>query len=477
MLTESMELTSSVTIPVILDPACGSGQFLINAYKKLYERLSSMGESHEDIPKIIMSHYLIGIDSDPLAVMIAKYNLHIISGLEEKEIKIIHGDYLYKDSLSLTQESHDLKADIIIGNPPWGSKCKLSEKQYYSQEYLSPKSGINSFTLFIERSYEFLPDNGIISFLVPEAFLNIKAHQKARLLMTKHGILRSLTLWGEQFRNVFAPSVSFIFQKDKSMETARESLIIRKSKNPSIVTLVPQEKLLTGPDNNININYSSRSCTLLSTIDKSDTFTLKHRAKFFLGIVTGNNSRHISPKNIKSTDEPIIVGKDLEQFRINQGRNYISFNPAELQQTAPQKLYKTRDKLVYRFIGKRLTFALDREGHYMLNNVNGIIANMDDYWPETLVTLFNSRMMQFYYETNFYTVKVLRGNLEALPIKNFARKTRRELKRYHDEMLEADKLDTIFIYNRINEIINREYGINDTSFIDSETDPGGGLLF
>ena len=60
---------------------------------------------------------------------------------------------------------------------------------------------------------------------------------------------------------------------------------------------------------------------------------------------------------------------------------------------------------------------MDYDGLYTLNNVNGFIPELDACSPEYLTALFNSSVMQYYYDKTFFTVKVLKGNLEKLPIR------------------------------------------------------------
>ena len=91
--------------------------------------------------------------------------------------------------------------------------------------------------------------------------------------------------------------------------------------------------------------------------------------------------------------EPIITGKDLSQYIIRQHSNYFKFDPENLQQVAPGHLYKTPDKILYKFIGKKLTFAIDRHGHYSLNNVNGIILLDKEQNTESTLSILNSRFL------------------------------------------------------------------------------------
>ncbi len=108
---------------LVLDPACGSGQILLAAYKKLKDifvnQLGMMpGEAH----KQILSHNLWGIDIEPFAVLLSKINL-AIQDLENvpEYINIIHGD-------SLLETGFDIPQMAMLKDVGEGQKQKLIQE-------------------------------------------------------------------------------------------------------------------------------------------------------------------------------------------------------------------------------------------------------------------------------------------------------------------------------------------------------------
>ncbi|MRS02665.1 hypothetical protein EG832_05490, partial [bacterium] len=78
----------------ILDPACGSGSFLIKAFDVLYEaydKLKGQTSAYKDlhIKKTILQHNLYGVDLDERAVEITKLNLMLkaLEGFNYKDLK------------------------------------------------------------------------------------------------------------------------------------------------------------------------------------------------------------------------------------------------------------------------------------------------------------------------------------------------------------------------------------------------------
>jgi hypothetical protein len=187
----------------------------------------------------------------------------------------------------------------------------------------------------------------------------------------------------------------------------------------------------------------------------------------YLGIVTGDNGRFVHEGMAEEHPDPIITGSDVSQYHISFSNHYFAYNQQELQQVAPRHLYLSQEKIVYKFIGRHLTFALDRRGYYSLNNVNGFIPDpeyLETINIESLLSILNSDVMQYYYEKNFFTLKVLRGNLEKLPIRSISSESQRKLKTCTEILMsQPDPASDYAMRQRenIEDIIFYEYGIKE----------------
>lgn len=449
----------------IFDPACGSGLFLVAAFRRLLEYHLADGHDAAEASRHIINRNLFGNDTDATALEICAYNLLTEAGISQEGVPgLSRRDYLATGQLFGTADGITERFDIIVGNPPWGGTLTDTEKKRYRREYSCARSGINTFTLFMERSLDLLNEGGHLGFLVPEAYLNIKAHSQSRKNILSATAIEEISLWGEQFRNVFAPAVSIILRKDSTR--ARETNVVRIAgageRAAGTARMVPQKHFAGMHDCIFNINYSGRAEVLMQQITGSDSIYLENNARFFLGIVTGDNERLLFDHYTDEHPDPIIRGRDLRPYRIESGSGYFRFNPAEVQQAAPESCYRTRNKFLYRFIGSRLTFALDREGVFSLNNVNGFIPTGITISNEAMLAMLNSSLMQYYYQNSFFTVKVLRGNLEKLPLRIPDRGTQDQLARLVQSLEnEAPGASTRGLLENIDDIVFHAYGIND----------------
>ncbi|HEX7516698.1 MAG TPA: DNA methyltransferase [Chthoniobacterales bacterium] len=135
----------------VLDPACGSGNFLFIAYREMKRlerdlllRLREVSK-REPLESAISLHQLFGIDIIPFAVELAKVTLMLAKELELIEAqKLAETDQLLIEENPLPLDNLDKnilcadalftdwpKADAIIGNPPYlGSRYLAQEHGY-----------------------------------------------------------------------------------------------------------------------------------------------------------------------------------------------------------------------------------------------------------------------------------------------------------------------------------------------------------
>ncbi|MHA1987927.1 MAG: HsdM family class I SAM-dependent methyltransferase [Promethearchaeota archaeon] len=173
----------------ILDPACGSGNFLVNIIIKILN-------SQNPLPlKIKSISNVFGFDVNPLAVITAKANIFLLFleffNLGENDlpnINIFLSDSLFPEDIKIILD-HKLKDfynsfDLIIGNPPWLTYKDLYDKNYQTRiRELSDKLGIKPSSQYITHielaavffyaiPLRFLKIDGKIFFVMPKSTLN-----------------------------------------------------------------------------------------------------------------------------------------------------------------------------------------------------------------------------------------------------------------------------------------------------------------
>jgi hypothetical protein len=175
-----------------------------------------------------------------------------------------------------------------------------------------------------------------------------------------------------------------------------------------------------------------------------------------LGVVTGNNRKVL--KRVPETGcEAIYTGKEIEPFRLREPQFYLRYDRSRLQQVAKEEIYRAPEKLVYRFVSKRLTFAYDASQRLFLNSANILIPRIPGTSAKTVAAFLNSELFQFYYSQTFASAKVLKSELEELTFPALSSEMNRRLEAGVDAVLagksgEIETLnDAIFRLYRLDE--------------------------
>ena len=376
----------------ICDPACGSGNFLIKIFNKLSKKFSEK----EIISKIS------GIEIDPIAVLICKLNLYnLTKDISFNDINIKCKDFLFADITN--------NFDVIIGNPPWGAKYLPDYIKKLTMKYDESIAKYDSFALFIHKSLKHLNENGSLIFILPSSIINIEKHQAIRREILQYSI-KEISDLGRQFSEVYTDTVMLKMVKSKSKN---HTMIYNDHK-------IEYRKIFnTNPYTSFLIPSSDISRSILEKINNADSsFLNSDKIKYGLGIVTGNNKDFISSVKEKNF-EPVVSGKNLEKFYVDKKsiKKYILFKPENFQQVADVSLYRSSNKILYKFVGKKLTFAYDTDGLLSLNSAN-VISLPDDLDGYYITAILNSRLTQLFFDEYYNTHKVLKNHIQHFPIYN-----------------------------------------------------------
>ena len=372
-----------------LDPCCGSGNFIIEAIKK--------GISPENV---------YGFDVDENAVLIARKRIKDLCGYDSKNI-------VCADFLSQQPKAGSQKFDYIFTNPPWGKKINKADKLRYSSLYNSGNSNDTS-ALFYFACLKVLKENGELGMLLPDSFFNISSFENARKSLLSLQINRFVD-YGKAFKGLMAKAMAFVATNDEWQKTNDKSQIECESYNVK-KHLRSQGSFADIPKHIFNFHIEESENDIIRRVFSMPHITLKDNAKWGLGIITGNNEKMCKKQSAEGY-VPIYRGKDILKNALAEPSLYIDENLEGCRQVADMRLYKSPEKVIYRFISNRIVCYHDTEQQYILNSANLFVLNED--FPVSysqLVDLLNSDFMNWLFKSIFNTYKILRSDLEMLPI-------------------------------------------------------------
>ncbi len=109
-------------------------------------------------------------------------------------------------------------------------------------------------------------------------------------------------------------------------------------------------------------------------------------------------------------------GSDIYRYGIITSKNYIRFVPEYFQQVAPIEMYRTKEKLLYRFISEVPVFTYDNQQTLSLNSCNIVIPEIDGIDMKYILAILNSSVATYFISKKFNSVKLLRSHIEQMPI-------------------------------------------------------------
>lgn len=399
---------------VFLDPCCGTGSFLLKAAEKIKKPQN-----------------IYGIDFDNIACFISKINLVIKYKKKDFYPNIYNEDFLSDKIFEKVKKQFD----VIATNPPWGSFITDKKLEINSKE---------SFSFFIFQSEKFITKNGFGYFVLPESILNVHSHKDIRKFILNNFSIKEIRNWGKVFHGVLSDVVTIKLQK--SSEKSDIKLLSKGN-----LKTIKQSVYINTPDYKFNF-IDNKEEKILKKVYSTPYSTLEN-SDWGLGIVTGNNKKHISLN--PDGREKIYTGKEIQPFFITDTDKYIKYNRTTFQQTAPDEIYRADEKLVYKFISNKLIFAYDNEKRLFLNSANILIPKVKSHSIKTVLGFLNSELFQFIYSKKFNEIKILKRNLNQLPFPILNREQKEYFENIIDRYMETgenkyfDKMNE-FVYKIFN---------------------------
>ncbi|MFO5526533.1 MAG: Eco57I restriction-modification methylase domain-containing protein [Cuspidothrix sp.] len=350
----------------VVDPACGSGAFLIAAFDYLqsqYQRvhdnlrfLQYQDSESLELDKTILSNNLFGVDLSPESVEITKLSLWLKTATQGKTLTYLDDNIKVGNSIVADADFTDLPFiwesefpqvfaeggfDVVIGNPPYIRQELLSPFKPYLQSNYQTYDGVaDIYIYFYEKGLNLLKPEGILSYIVTNKWLRSGYGEALRRFFSQSSVFEKIIDFGHapifEDADTFPCIVSV--KKTKVSETERENKEV-------LVCVVPREELpkinltqyVQNEDNSYNIPWSRFSAhawsleppavdELMQKIQRVGV-PLKEFAgvKPYRGILTGFNEAFliddVTRKKLILDDpkcaeiiKPILRGQDIKRW-------------------------------------------------------------------------------------------------------------------------------------------------------------------
>jgi hypothetical protein len=442
----------------LLDPACGSGYFLVEALRRLarreLNRYQAEGRLFTPVMKgetgqlvleparrmELVRDHLFGVDIDPGALELSRRALFIEALADTPALlrpapaaaalltNLREGDSIMEESLP--QQANLFEPVLppplrpfrwrdpetgfptvmdnggftaIVGNPPWVSLKGRHRQAPYSPEVVLHLTRIwnadtyrpNLVEFFIRRAVTLLAEDGLHSFVVPDRVAENEQYEPLRRFMLDHGELLRLH-FREPFPGVAADTLIYLFQKRK-----------HQSRSPRIVITDAAGRELTAAQ-----SYWLRGSGCLPPIEPADdveevlkkieTAGRRELADFLetgVGFIARPNL--IADTRQAPQQQPVIKGEHVAPYR-RDGNAFFEFKVANLA-GGTRSLTKLAhpDRILLRKTGARLIAAIDHsqdlpeQSLYFAFLLDRRLSRFYDL--RFFLGLLNSRVLSFYF--------------------------------------------------------------------------------
>lgn len=214
-LTFWREYRSKVLSIKVIDPACGSGAFLIAAYDYLKKELDEINDRIADLKgrtqelfdgdemydASLENEYLIkclyGVDLNPESVEISKLSLWLRTLTKDKPLTNLDDNIKSGNSITefdFQEEFSEVFAkggfDVVIGNPPYVRQERLKDiKTILEEKYATYIGTADLYCYFYELGIQLLKTGGVLGYITSNKWLRINYGKNIRKMLNEYYII------------------------------------------------------------------------------------------------------------------------------------------------------------------------------------------------------------------------------------------------------------------------------------------------
>jgi hypothetical protein len=162
----------------ILDPACGSGVFLVEAYRRLVyawmRSHSGVRPGFETLKDLLLSH-IYGVDVNPEAIRVAAFSCYLamLDFMEAAAVwdsvrlpALTESNLFVGDFFDTKADFNRRKYDVVVGNPPWLAELRGAAADYVADHQLAVGDQ-QLAQAFIWRTLDILTEDARVGLLLP----------------------------------------------------------------------------------------------------------------------------------------------------------------------------------------------------------------------------------------------------------------------------------------------------------------------
>lgn len=484
----------------ILDPACGSGGFLMKAYDRLRKQHLEQHWAEDKIHNEILKKNLFGIDINPFATQLTVMNL-LLKDLDHPtgEINVVEGnsldktydgfemDILETDSplgtitgvnkqVSLVKLLRERPFDIVVSNPPyvtlWG--IDKTTKNYLQKNYKCATGRFNTFTIFLERVIDLISDGGTIGFVVPEGLLSEIEYRFIREYVLQTCKILNIAFLPKDTFTASVDTIAIILQKESNYTKRKENKVgVTVHSNNHTIASTPtyylNQDLFLANEYKMFLVFLTPEIQGIYEQIHEQTTSLKTLVEIQQGIIYSGLPKQDVFSNKKQNDEyvKILDGRDIGRYQNNyhlKAENRYLWYGSHLHRPREERLFLAEEKLLLQRRSPNMVATIDDEQFYALNTLYILLPleNKEQVNLKYILALLNSSLMNWVYKKTWLGWQVTIPALDILPIKTVDEGIQKKLGAQVDRLLNLYKQLNDPAFADEKEAIQREIDTTDT---------------
>ena len=338
----------------VIDPACGSGAFLIAAYDYLKKELDEINDRIADLKGRTQelfdgdemydasreNEYLIrclyGVDLNPESVEISKLSLWLRTLTKDKPLTNL--DDNIKSGNSITEfnfhkEFPEVFAkggfEVVIGNPPYVRQERLKDiKTILEEKYVTYIGTADLYCYFYELGMNLLKTGGVLGYITSNKWLRINYGKNIRKMLNEYFIIEIEDHGKIKMFIDAGVETNIIIVKKINRQNTQVKIVLTEENN----------KTFEASQNNFSEEgYLFLDNRLLKVKEKIDTIGKplgEWNVEINRGVLTGLNDAFIidrekynelikKDRKNKEILVPLLRGQDIRRYKINYKSLYL----------------------------------------------------------------------------------------------------------------------------------------------------------
>lgn len=433
----------------VLDPACGSGSFLIKAFDVLKEYYESYNRNQRkkagaptdltsftalipNVEKKILAENIFGVDLDPQAAEIAAVNLMLKALRRGERLPLILGDNIKCGNSLISGTVEELEKDfkekwkeekpfdwhrefaeilssggfdVVIGNPPHGAKLSEEERDFFLKKYQVAKGYKNTASLFIERSAQLLKEGGLLGLVIPKSLTFSQKWNVVRNYILQNLQLLEIADISKAFPGVLLEQIILVCRKkvEKIDSYLGTRLFWAEKPETYEIPIFLCEELDTFP-----IHVDSMSLAIYKKAVKKSRL-LKEISRTFRGLPLQNKA---SSQKVAGS-EPLLRGDDIKPYynvapNLFIAKNHLEESREKIEDLRKPKIISQRivAHVLYPIDHIIIMSTLDEEGLLNVDTVENTVATDPDYDMKYMLAFLNSKFVSWFAYTFIFNKAV-----------------------------------------------------------------------